>query len=66
MSWKYKVRYARRLDSWPDPDVWVCGVPNCRHEYWIFAWLHAAWRRPWSLRRVGRREEAERHEWLKS
>jgi hypothetical protein len=50
MSWKYKVRYARRLDPWPDPIVWVCGVPNCRHKYWIFAWLHAAWRRPWLQR----------------
>jgi hypothetical protein len=65
MPWKYKVRYARRMDGWPLPFVWVCGVPDSRHKYWIFAWLHAAWRRPgyWG---VGRREEVERHEWLKS
>jgi len=42
MAWKYKVRYTRRLDLWPDPVVWVCGMPNCRHKYRIFAWLHAA------------------------
>ena len=50
MAWKHKVRYARRLDRWPDPVVWVFGLPNCRHKYRIFAWLHAAWRRPWLLR----------------
>jgi hypothetical protein len=51
MARKYKVRYTRRLDRWPEPIVWICGVPDCRHKYWIFAWLHAAWRRPWLLRR---------------
>ena len=62
MAWKYKVRYTRRLDPWPDPVVWVCAVPDCRHKYRIFAWLHAVWRRPWLLRRLS----AERHKWLKS
>ena len=51
MALKYKVRYTRRLDRWPDPVVWLCGLPECRHKHQIFAWLHAAWRRPWLLRR---------------
>jgi hypothetical protein len=46
-----KFRYARRLDPWPSPAVWICGVPGCRHKYRMAAWLHAAWKRPWLLRR---------------
>jgi len=56
MPWKHMVTYARRMDGWPLPFVWVCGVPDCRHKYWIVAWFHAAWR----LRR-NKREEAARH-----
>ena len=36
MARKYKVRYTRRLDRWPGPVVWLCGVPDCRHKFQIF------------------------------
>lgn len=47
---RYKVRYARRVDPWPQAIYWICGVPRCKHKFWFFAWLHAVIRRPWLLR----------------
>jgi hypothetical protein len=46
-----RVRYIRRVDRWPKPPAWTCGVPDCVHRFRIPAWLHAAFRRPWLLRR---------------
>lgn len=46
-----KLRYARKIDPFPRPVIWLCGVPECTHKNRFRATLHAMWERPWKLRK---------------
>lgn len=48
----FRFRFARRrtYTGLGKENTWGCGMPGCGHARWLYAFFHAAWRRPWRLR----------------